>query len=64
MVAIDYNARTREPRARRGGRFAPLRINGLVSAELDEQTQQRGNNVFPRKNQYRGHSRSKGDTYT
>ena len=64
MITIDHNPSTRQPRTGRGCGLAPLRINRLVSAKLDEQPQQRGDNFFPRKNQYRGHNRPKGDTYT
>ena len=62
MIAIDHELGAGEVRARVGGGFAARRIDRLMSAKLYKQTQQRGYNFFPRKNQYRGHDRSNGDT--
>ena len=50
MVAVDDQLRAPQSRASIGGRFALLHENRPIAAKLDEQTQQRGNNLFPRKN--------------
>jgi hypothetical protein len=59
MIAIDDELLAPKAYARVASRFAGFGIDRLVSAELDEQTQQRGNDFFPRENQYSSHDRSK-----